>query len=331
LISTNDIGDGGRGGPRNYGDFLVANQWKKGLFLSLTTAFMWGLLPIALSVVLKDMTPVTVNMYRFLFAGIILFSILWGAGRLPSLKSRSSSFWLYLFIVIGGLSFNYFFYVLGLSNTSSTAVQLLIQLAPIGLTISSIFIFKESFSLKQSLSYLILVFGLLLFFHDHFHDLTKPGSTYRMGIVFIIFAAITWISYALAQKKLLKTMGSQQILMITFLACGVILLPFSVPEEAFELDMIQVGCLVFCIINTNIAYGAFSEAMLCWEASRVSAVLSLVPLITLGLVAFGSKLFPDTVPVEYFDWINILGASLVVFGSMGASLTRVVIKTNHNQ
>ena len=284
---------------------------------------MWGVLPIALTVILKKMTPGTVNMYRFLFAGIILFVLLSMSGRLPKLRQRSFSFYGALGIVILGLSLNYFFYVLGLKNTSSTAAQLLIQLAPIGLTISLIFIFGESFSLKQSLSYLLLILGLILFFHDHLHEILTAGSTFRHGIVFMVLAAVTWISYALAQKVLLKSLGSQQILMVTFLACGAILLPFAVPEEVMNLNLLEAGCLIFCIVNTNIAYGAFSEAMACWDAPRVSAILSLVPLITLGLVAIGSKFFPESVPIEYFDWLNIVGASLAVVGSMGASLSRI--------
>ncbi len=305
---------------------MNGNQWKKGLALSLTTTFMWGLLPIALTVVLRNMSPITVNLYRLLFAGIVLFIVLGYKGKLPSLRGRDSTFYLLMSIVISGLCLNYIFYVLGLKNTCSTAAQLLIQLAPIGLTISSIFVFKEPFSVKQSISYLILIFGLLVFFHDHIHEVSGSGSKFVLGIQFMILAAATWVAYALAQKKLLRTIGSQQILMITFLACGVLLLPFSNPEQIFELDTIQFLLLIFCILNTNIAYGAFSEAMACWDASRVSAILSLVPLMTLGLVVLGSSLFPDIVPVEYFDWLNILGAFMVVLGSMGSSLLKTRVK-----
>ena len=46
----------------------------------------------------------------------------------------------------------------------------------------------------------------------------------------------------------------------------------------------QWALLLFCGANTLIAYGCFAEALEHWEASRVSATVTLAPLITVGMV-----------------------------------------------
>jgi len=49
-----------------------------------------------------------------------------------------------------------------------------------------------------------------------------------------------------------------------------------------QLTQLQLWLLVFCCINTLIAYGCFAEAMNLWDASKVSATLALAPLFTIG-------------------------------------------------
>ena len=65
---------------------------------------------------------------------------------------------------------------------------------------------------------------------------------------------------------------------------------------------------------------SFSEALEHWEASRVSSVLALTPLATLGFVALGSRLAPALVESEPVSAIGLAGAAVVVMGSLLAAL-----------
>jgi drug/metabolite transporter (DMT)-like permease len=47
-----------------------SGRWKLGLALALTTALCWGLLPIALKIVLAGMDAWTITWYRFAASGI---------------------------------------------------------------------------------------------------------------------------------------------------------------------------------------------------------------------------------------------------------------------
>jgi len=69
-----------------------------------------------------------------------------------------------------------------------------------------------------------------------------------------------------------------------------------------------------------IAYGSFAEAMVHIEASKVSTILALTPLITFAVV----HLFPISgLAVEPLTTLSIGGAILVVAGSMVTALNKV--------
>ena len=57
-----------------------------------------------------------------------------------------------------------------------------------------------------------------------------------------------------------------------------------------------------------------------WEASRVSAVITVTPLLTLFFVFVSNVFFPGFIQTEPLDWLNWLGAVLVVSGSTLAAM-----------
>ena len=78
--------------------------------------------------------------------------------------------------------------------------------------------------------------------------------------------------------------------------------------------------LAFAGLNTIIAYGSFGFAMTHWEASRVSAVITVAPLLTLLFVFLSNVLYPGFIQTEPLDWLNWLGAVFVVGGSTLAAM-----------
>ena len=71
--------------------------------------------------------------------------------------------------------------------------------------------------------------------------------------------------------------------------------------------------LLACCLNTLVAYGAFAEALAHWEASRVSATLSITPLVTFVAVALAAVWWPDHVQPEQINWLAYGGAVEVEF------------------
>ena len=101
------------------------------------------------------------------------------------------------------------------------------------------------------------------------------------------------------------------------------LLPFISPLSIFQLGEIQVYLLLFCCLNTIIAYGCFAEALNCWDASKVSAVLALAPLFTIGSLKLVVFFQPDYAFSDRLSMLSLLGAFLLVVGSALTALMPV--------
>ena len=94
-----------------------------------------------------------------------------------------------------------------------------------------------------------------------------------------------------------------------------VLFPAASLGKVSDLDALQLWMLVFCCVNTLIAYGAFAEALKHWEVSRIGAVLALAPLFTLTCVWCVERFVPGLLDPEGLNALNMFGALLVVGGS----------------
>ena len=150
--------------------------------------------------------------------------------------------------------------------------------------------------------------------------LTQFGQD-SIGVLLVIIAAVTWACYALAQKQLLMTFNSQQIMWFIYLAGALCFFPVADLNPILQLSGLQWGLLAFCCLNTIVAYGAFAEALEHWEASKVSAVLAITPLLTILFANIVSWLFPDAAPAQTLNAWSVTGALLVVAGSAITALS----------
>jgi drug/metabolite transporter (DMT)-like permease len=300
----------------------LTTNWKLGLALSLVTVVMWGLLPLALKAILAVMDPITISWYRFSLSAVI--ALLWyGHQRGPALKSLLfSRNWPLTLAAITGLLGNYLLYIWGLDHINPGAAQILIQLAPLLLLIGSVVIFKERFSAMQWLGVASLSAGMLLFFHQRFNNIVLTSNAYLAGVGLIIAAAVIWSVYGLAQKQLLTRHHAKDILLLICLSGTILLWPLAEPQQIRALNPVELALLVFCGLNTIIAYGSFGLAMSYWQSSRVSAVLPIAPLLTL-LFTFGLNHWQlADIPAEPMDWLSTVGALLVVAGAAVAALPK---------
>lgn len=309
----------------------TSGRWRLGLALALTTSTLWGILPIPLKGLLTTIDAVTITWYRFAFSVVFVALILFRKKQLPDFSGFKKPKTLTLFIiVILGLSANYILYLKGLDLVTPSAAQIIIQLAPLLLLLGGIVTFKESFSATQWMGVLLFIVGLSLFFNQRIEGIIQAATSieqqsnhgYFWGIILILIAAIAWAGYALAQKQLLLKYSSQQIMLVAYIAATFLFFPQSEILSVSTLSGIQWGLLVFCCLNTLIAYGCFAEALDHWEASSVGAVLTITPLLTLGFAYLTNQIFPDYIQIESINWISLVGAGILVVGSLTAALAK---------
>jgi len=291
-----------------------------GFGFAATTMVLWGVLPLALKHVLTLLDAVTITWFRFLFSALVLAVLLWRRGALPPVRSFGRGVWVLLGAATLGLAVNYISYLIGLDWTTPANSQVLIQLAPLLLALGGIFVFGEHFTRIQWMGFGILVSGLALFSWSQLGVLASVLDTYVAGVGMIVFAAVTWAGYGLAQKQLLRHLPSQAVMLLIYAGCTVCFAPFAAPATLAPLGTTAWLVLLFCAANTLVGYGAFAAALEHWEASRVSAVLSVTPLATLGFAALARLWIPGSVPVEQLSASSFIGAGLVVLGSLTTSL-----------
>jgi drug/metabolite transporter (DMT)-like permease len=271
---------------------------------------------------LKSVDPYTVTWYRFASSALILGIVLGMTGGLPVIRKFDRRTWILLAIAFVGLTGNYVLYIVALVHTSPTITQTVAQLGPMILLFGGLVVFKEKFSGLQWLGFAVLMAGLVLFFHDRLLELRNLNGDLGTGVLFLTVAAFIWAAYGLAQKRLLKALGSQQILLILYIGAALALIPTSAPGSIRQASALQLSMLAFCCLNTLVAYGAFAEGLKHWEVSRFGAVLATAPLFTVAGMWLVGRFAPNLVAAERLNALSMLGTLLVVGGSVTCASAR---------
>lgn len=297
-----------------------SGRWRMGLSLALVTATLWGVLPIALKLILQAVDIYTLIWFRFLVAFGLLGIFLAARGQVPTwAQIRKANLYL-VAIAIVFLALNYFLFLHGLDQTSPTNSQVILQLAPVFFGMGALVLFNEHYTRRQWIGLAILVLGLSLFFDAQINSLLFAPAPYLIGSGLLVLSAIAWAVYALAQKQVLTVLSSGQIMWLIYGGGILLFSPAASPLQLMSLTPLQWFMLWFSAFNTLLAYGAFAEALNHWEASRVSAVLSLTPIMTLASVLTVSQLLPSWLLPEPVTTMSVTGATLVVLGSLAIAL-----------
>lgn len=293
------------------------SQASVGIMLALITAMSWGSLPIAMKQVLVVMDPFTVVWYRFSMAAIVLGCILAAKRRLPPRVILSRPRWLILVLIAtAGLMGNFVLFSSSLKFLSPTASQVIGQLSPVGMMLASVIILKEKMRVTQVIGAIMLILGLILFFNVSLIEIFTRLTDYTLGVIFGVGAAMVWVIYGVAQKVLLRQLASPQILFLLYTLCSIALLPLASPAMLSQLSGWQFACLLFCGANTLVGYGALAEAMARWQASQVSAIVTLTPLFTLLFSDLLALAWPGYFAAPVLNFVGYLGAFVVVAGAM---------------
>ena len=299
-----------------------SGRWRLGLSLSLVTVFLWGVLPLALTVTLQELDVYTVIWFRFLTSFFLLAIYLLFQQQLPTLEQLRATSWQLLVVATIFLAANYFLFMQGLALTAPANAEVIIQLSSVLLSFGGLVIFNERYTLYQWLGVAVLTLGFALFFHAQLVNLITAQGEYLLGSGLIVFGAIAWAIYALSQKQLLQSLSSAKIMLIIYGGCALLFTPLAKTHTILTLDTFYFSTLIFCALNTLVAYGAFAESLVHWQASRVGAVLALAPIITLISGWLMSVVTPNIISPENISLVGVTGAFFVVIGSISIALCK---------
>ena len=301
---------------------MVMNAALKGLCLTLVTILMWASLPLVLQQVLPVVSPRTVVACRFATAALVLGLFLRARRRLPAPSLLLQNRWLVLIGTLG-LVGNFWLFSTSLLYLSAAASQVLAQLSPFILLAAGVVVLKEPLRANQIAGAVILMAGILLFFNRELPQLFAGGASQQMiGITLSLLGCFSWAAYGLMQKMLLRRFTAPQVLFVFYCGCALFAAPFADWVELGNMNGYQALCLLYCCINTPIAYGAFAEALNHWEVGKVSTTITLVPLFTIVFAELAHWLVPAKFAAPDLNLLAGFGAALVVCGAVISVLNR---------
>lgn len=293
---------------------------KKGILYAILTASLWGFLAIALKVASSKVEPATIVWFRFTVAFSVLLVYL-------SIKSPSATRillrppWILILAALA-LSWNYMGFMLGIHYTSPANAQVVIQTGPITLALIGILFFREKVSRQQIIGFSLTIVGLIFFYHQQIKLMMGAEQQYNTGFLFTVSAALAWAFYASMQKKLVRHHSTASLNLFLFGLPVFLYLPFINLEPLIHLHWGWWILLVFLGLNTLVAYGSLSMALKYIEASKVSIIIILNPIITFVVMAILTYTEVSWIAGEKFSVFSIMGALIVLSGAI------LVVKKN---
>jgi drug/metabolite transporter (DMT)-like permease len=222
----------------------TTGNWRLGLGLSLITVTLWGLVPVALAIILTKLDIYTINWFRFLTAFVLLGGYLATQKNIPKIAQlRSVPSYLFAIATLGLIA-NYIFFVMGIKATSPSHAEVLIQLAGIFLSLGGLLIFKERYTRYQWMGFGVLITGFIGFFYEQLKVFATDTDRYTNGSIMLIVAGLSWAVYALIQKQLLTKLDSTHIMWVLYGACGLFFWTLAKPQTLMMLNSIEWMALI---------------------------------------------------------------------------------------
>jgi len=286
----------------------------RGILYAIITALLWGVLAIFLKVSLKGLSPADISWFRFTLAFLILALYYYFQKRYYLRILRRPP--LILVVATLCLAVNYYGFVEGVNLTTPSIAQIFIQLGPILLAVAGFVFFREKATWRQIAGLLLVMAGLLVFYHEQLELIVTGKGTWQTGVVWILVAAVTWAIYSILLKVLVLRYPPMQLNLVIFGLPVLLYLPFVDFSHFARLGINEWGILVFLGLNTLFAYGLLSMAIHHIEANKVSVILILNPILTLALMAIISGSQASWIEHEHFTMLTLIGAIIVLTGAV---------------
>jgi drug/metabolite transporter (DMT)-like permease len=186
--------------------FLLLNKDTRVTFVKLfLTAFFWGGTFIAGKQIAGQVAPECAAFLRFAIASFFLVLLTLGLeGRLPRIRANQV-IWIFLSGLTGIFAYNLFFFT-GLTFINANRASLIIATNPIFISVFSALLFKESLTPGKITGLVLSVTGAMtVISNGHPADLFRTGV--GPGELAILGCVLSWVSYSLLGKPMMKTLS----------------------------------------------------------------------------------------------------------------------------
>jgi len=272
----------------------------KGYVLLAITVIAFSTMEVVSAPLKGQINPLSATFLRFLMGGACLLPlVIW---KKEKIKRKDLGFLLMLGGLNGFLSMSCLQISVFFGKASTTAM--IISSNPIFVMIFSILILKERITKKRVAA---IGFGLigLVFIGSQF----GTGGDTLAGVLFGLFAALTFGLYTVLSKQKADSIGSLSMIAYSSLLSCLFYLPFFVVKgiNPFIIPKGSLLALVYMgVVLSGVAYITYIEALKIVGAGKGSVVFFLKPAIAsvLAVVFLG----------EHLKATAILGSFIIIMG-----------------
>ncbi len=266
------------------------------------TCVVWGLTFISIKVVIDTTTPIWLGFIRFCLASLILYVMLRLSGQKPRLRQKD------FFSMAGtgllGVTIYFLFENNGIKMLSASEASIVVGTIPVLTVIVDGFVKKSSFSLRIFSGALLSFAGVSIMVLESLHF---SGSV--LGYLYMGGAALAWVAYSFAAKKLEKSYSSMETVFWHSIIGAVGFVPFLFAEHPAwgDFTLLTAGNILFlAVLGSALGYLFYIRGLAVLGASVTNIFINLIPVISV-LSAF---IFLK----EKISLIQYLGGSAAIIG-----------------
>lgn len=300
---------------RRLTQFLVGNDKKNSLVPTPTTlsligvAAIWGGTFIAGRQLADSSPPLLSAFLRFLIASIVLALCLPRQRIKLNGAQKKRIFLLGLF----GIFFYNICFFYGLQYISASRASLIVSINPAVIALAAFLFMHEKLSLLKQIGIAACSIGAATIILSKDPTAIITSSTTWQGDLLILGCVISWVTYSIFSRPLIREIGSINAVFYSVLT-GTIMLFFAVSIEGdltvknlLNLGFVQIMCLCFLgVFGSALAYVWYYRGIEKIGATRAGVYIALVPLFA---VTFGQVILHEPI-----DVITAIGGILVLIG-----------------
>src|SRR5262245_2914525 len=290
---------------------------RKGVFLALVAAALWGLTPVATKAALEGFTPEFIGFVRLAVATLLF----WLAAGWRT-KWFLADPWIWLAGV--GLGADFLLYNYGVERTAANVAGLVVNIELISTIVLAVYILGERLSSRRVLGGGITLAGVLIGTADGLRLCGLTGSSRTFGNVLVMLAGIAWSVFAVAQRRTRVGGTLFQRLTPTFSVATLVMLPAMLRREAWDVRGGVLPVVMFAILTifcTNAAYLIYGRAQELIEVSVLSILLCAIPVFA---VLFAYVLLNERLTVHSFAGGAVIIAGIAVIATEKTLPTSIV-------
>ncbi len=185
----------------------------------------------------------------------------------------------YLILSGAAMGFNWIFLFQAYNYTTISVATLCYYFAPVIVTVTCVFLFRERLNVKQIVCFVMSTLGLVLIIANG--GLSGGGSD-GIGIAYGLGAAALYATVILLNKFMKHTEGVPRTL-FQFFAAILILIPYVAATSGFHLEVLDtkgwICLLILGLFHTGVTYCLYFSSLKELKGQEVSILSYIDPLV----------------------------------------------------